>query len=152
MESFFFVYGRPIWTVVALLLALVIGLGVSGLMASQHRKRFLVAASVVIALGGAAFLWAATHWVPPTCADEITEANTLAYLRQKLLLLGYSGADASTFRVTDYAKQTEQAWPTYAFYFTGTKTGKVQGIIAIGNGCGFDEIQESEPVTITKVD
>lgn len=114
-------------------------------------RRLLVIASLVAVAAMSATVWAVMTEKPPPCADDVTEAGSLAYIRPWLQGIGYSATEVDSFRVTNISKFAEEAWPTYAFYFTGTRNGKTQGVLGVGNGCGIGDLQESRPFTIRKI-
>jgi hypothetical protein len=116
-----------------------------------RNRPLLAVASVVAVAATSATVWSVVTEKPPPCADEITEAGSLAQIRPWLERIGYSQDDIESFQVTNITR-FDDLWPTYAFYFTGTKKGKTQGALGVGNGCGIGELQETEPLTITKVD
>ncbi len=116
-----------------------------------RNRPLLIGAAVVVVAAISATVWLGIIEEPPPCADDVTKEGSLAYLRPWLQGQGYSPGDIDSFYVTNVARDPEESWPTYFFYFTGNKNGKLQGVIGVGNGCSIGELQEAKPFTITKV-
>jgi hypothetical protein len=146
------VFGGRETAPLAYLLLVIIGIVLFVVGGAVGRKRhLLVVASVMAGATMSVMGWLMMTEKPPPCAEDVTEAGSLAYLRPWLQGIGYSPSDVDSFYVNVIVKEPEQAWPTYYFYFTGTKNGSAQGVTGVGNGCGIGELQEAEPLTVTKV-
>jgi hypothetical protein len=134
------------------LLIVIVGLEflVIGHAVGRSRRR-LTATSFVAISTISAIAWLGVTEKPPPCSDDVTESRALDYLRPWLRGIGYSSTDIASFRLVNLTKDELETWPTYFFYFTGTKDGRTQGVIGTGNGCGIGELEESQPFVITKV-
>jgi hypothetical protein len=96
----------------------------------------------VICLG----VWAIIPETPPECATAISMESAKHLLVPVLLRHGFSQQETDAIIVTGVVRDMSESWPSYSVQFTAAHRDKTKRYVAMGNGCGVDELFDLDTV------